>query len=59
NKCMHLAATAYNIKKYLKFTNKLAQGASGQSFLYFSALKGVLKSVLKLFIGKNSLYQYT
>jgi len=35
NKCMHLAATAYNIKKYLKFTHKLAQGASGQLSLFF------------------------
>jgi len=34
NKVMHMAAIAYNIKKYLKFTNKIAQ-ANKQILVFF------------------------
>src|SRR5690606_6684361 len=30
NKCMHLAAIAYNLKKYLKFTRKRVKSGAGQ-----------------------------
>lgn len=37
NKCMHLAAIAYNLKKYLKFTAKRVRYGAGQSVLLFSS----------------------
>ncbi|MDT0644985.1 IS1182 family transposase [Zunongwangia sp. F363] len=36
NKCMHLAAIAYNLKKYLKFTHKRVKSGAGQLALLFS-----------------------
>ncbi|MDT0648438.1 IS1182 family transposase [Zunongwangia sp. F260] len=35
NKCMHLAAIAYNLKKYLKHTTKRVKSGAGQSVLLF------------------------
>ncbi|MDT0646509.1 transposase [Zunongwangia sp. F260] len=35
NKCMHLAAIAYNLKKYLKHTAKRVKSRAGQSVLLF------------------------
>ena len=49
NKCMQLAAIAYNLKKYLKFTQKRVKSATGVLNLFFSLknrLKAVDKSVL-------------
>ncbi len=40
NKAMHLSAMAYNLKKYLKFTQKLTEsGAKALGFL-FNKIKG-------------------
>jgi len=35
NKCMHLSAIAYNLKKYLKFTQKRTKSGGGKSTLRF------------------------
>jgi hypothetical protein len=35
NKCMHLAAIAYNLKKYLKHTAKRAKSGAAQFALLF------------------------
>tara|TARA_B100000678_G_scaffold180836_1_gene151002 strand:+ start:281 stop:1858 length:1578 start_codon:yes stop_codon:yes gene_type:complete len=35
NKCMQLSAIAYNLKKYLKFTQKRAKSGAGMLGLYF------------------------
>ncbi len=43
NKVMHLSAMAYNLKKYLKFTQKRMKGGAGMLAL--------------LFLVKNSLYK--
>ena len=39
NKVMHMAAIAYNIKKYLKFTNKIAQTNKQRITFYLFQLK--------------------
>ena len=52
NKCMQLSAIAYNLKKYLKFTQKRAKSAAGMLSLYFrlkTGLKEAFKSMLMLF----------
>ncbi|RAV28829.1 transposase [Sinomicrobium soli] len=36
NKCMHLSAIAYNLKKYLKFTQKRVKSGAGIVSRYFS-----------------------
>lgn len=49
NKCMQLAAIAYNLKKYLKFTQKRVKSGAGMHNLFFSLknrLTAVNKSVL-------------
>ena len=49
NKCMQLAAIAYNLKKYLKFTQKRVKSGVGMLNLFFSLknrLTAVDKSVL-------------
>ncbi|MCL6218466.1 IS1182 family transposase [Zunongwangia pacifica] len=46
NKCMQLSAIAYNIKKYLKFTQKRVKSGAGMLGLYFR-LKTALKEVFK------------
>nr|WP_164917842.1 transposase [Leeuwenhoekiella marinoflava] len=35
NKCMQLSAIAYNLKKYLKFTQKRVKSGAGMLSLYF------------------------
>ncbi|MCC4229018.1 transposase [Zunongwangia profunda] len=44
NKCMHLAAIAYNLKKYLKHTTKRVKSGAGQSVLLFPS-KNLLKEL--------------
>ena len=39
NKCMHLSAIAYNLKKYLKFTQKRTKSGAGCLALLFSKKK--------------------
>jgi hypothetical protein len=49
NKVMHLAAIAYNLKKYLKFTQKQVKSGAGMLDLFFTLknrLTAVDKSVL-------------
>nr|WP_317047421.1 transposase [Sinomicrobium sp. N-1-3-6] len=36
NKCMYLSAIAYNLKKYLKFTQKRVKSGAGIVYRYFS-----------------------
>jgi hypothetical protein len=40
NKCMHLSAMAYNLKKYLKFTQKRAKSGAGMR-AFIETLKNV------------------
>jgi transposase len=44
NKVMHLAAIAYNLKKYLKFTQKLAKSEAKALANYFFEIKRRLKA---------------
>ncbi|MDX1351348.1 MAG: hypothetical protein R3279_13915, partial [Putridiphycobacter sp.] len=39
NKCMHLSAMAYNLKKYLKFIQKRTKSGAGCLALLFSKKK--------------------
>ena len=49
NKCMQLAAIAYNLKKYLKFIeNHTKSGAASMQAVCFS-LKAIIKHILHLF----------
>ncbi|MEM9001859.1 MAG: transposase [Bacteroidota bacterium] len=48
NKCMHMAATAYNIKKYLKFEQKRTKSGAGALNLIKKAKKALKKVVLGL-----------
>nr|WP_273568217.1 transposase [Maribacter sp. Hal144] len=57
NKVMHLAAIAYNLKKYLKFDQKRSKSGAGQLALAVF-LKSVLETVLAAFkksSGSNSI----
>lgn len=42
NKVMHLFATAYNLKKYLKFITKKVKSEAGMLHVYLNALKCAL-----------------
>ena len=44
NKVMHLAAVAYNLKKYLKFTQKLAKSKAKALANYFFEIKRLLNA---------------
>ncbi len=57
NKCMHLAAIAYNLKKHLKFTKKSPISQAGVVFSYFFVIKILSKASNKLF--KTDLYLVT
>nr|WP_290641826.1 transposase [Labilibaculum sp.] len=49
NKVMHMSATAYNLKKMLKFMSKTAETMTNQAISHFAILKsifGLLKPVL-------------
>ncbi|MGB5404557.1 MAG: IS1182 family transposase [Robiginitalea sp.] len=48
-KCMKLAATAYNLKKWLKFTKKTVKSGAAGLAVYFAALKTEIKAILSLF----------
>ncbi|WP_262501693.1 transposase [Pustulibacterium marinum] len=43
NKCMLMAAIAYNLKKYLKYTTKKAHSNQGNTRLLTMAIKAFLK----------------
>src|SRR5690606_23411230 len=48
NKCMHLSAIAYNLKKYLKFIEKNSKsGAANMQGVYFT-LKVIIQQVLSI-----------
>ncbi|WP_251805279.1 transposase, partial [Antarcticibacterium sp. W02-3] len=47
NKCMHLAAIAYNLKKYLKFTTKRVKSGAGQ-LPSLSPFKNLLQELINL-----------
>ncbi len=46
NKVMHLAATAYNLKKYLKFTSKTVKSDAKAMYHLFLTLKDLFKYYL-------------
>jgi len=46
NKCMHLSAMAYNLKKWLKFTRKSVKSGAGQL-----TLNNLIKSLLERLFG--------
>lgn len=50
NKIMHMAAMAYNLKKYLKFTQKLTKSEAkslGFDLLKIMILRNIIKSILR------------
>jgi hypothetical protein len=47
NKCMHLSAMAYNLKKYLKFTQKRAKSGAGMR-AFIETLKNVFHQLNNL-----------
>ncbi len=49
NKIMHMAAIAYNIKKYLKFTNKKVQSKSKAIAFYLKRIKHTILTQIKAF----------
>lgn len=50
NKVMHMAAIAYNIKKYLKFTNKIVQTNKQRLAFYLNAIKQVILLQINIFM---------
>jgi transposase len=54
NKCMHLSAMAYNLKKYLKFIQKRTKSGAGCLVLFFSP-KTLLQNVAWLFLKAPNL----
>uniref|UniRef100_UPI003F6CC157 transposase n=1 Tax=Winogradskyella sp. TaxID=1883156 RepID=UPI003F6CC157 len=46
NKVMHLAAMAYNLKKYLKFTQKLSKTKAKALGLIFSKINGLQNLII-------------
>ena len=52
NKVMHMAAMAYNLKKYLKFTRKTVESGVGTALLQFITKMGALR--LRTFILSHS-----
>jgi transposase len=46
NKCMHISAIAYNLKKYLKFTQKRTKSGAASLCLVFYRFKTVINVIL-------------
>ena len=57
NKCMHLAATAYNLKKYLNFINKTPIPMAGVVRQVKKGLKSVFLAVKWLLWSKTGCFQ--
>ena len=57
NKVMHMAAMAYNLKKYLKFTQKSVKSEAGMLALLFCLRKRVYK-LEKLFLRNFEIANY-
>lgn len=56
NKCMQMAAIAYNLKKYLKFIeNRVKSGAS--ALILQKLAKSVSKKVFPAFLGRPKIYR--
>ena len=51
DKCMKLAATAYNLKKWLKFTEKRVKSGAGMLRAQYAHIKGILWAILNPFQG--------
>ena len=49
NKVMHMAAMAYNLKKYLKFTSKTVKSDAKRLLHFFNSIKAVLSLKKKNF----------
>lgn len=49
NKCMQMAAMAYNLKKWLKFTEKRVKSGAGSLSGHIEALKTEIRTILSLF----------
>lgn len=59
DKCMHMSAIAYNLKKYLKFiTNKAKSGATNLAFIYYkkNRLSKLYSSLLRNLIFHPTLW---
>jgi len=50
NKVMQMAAIAYNLKKYLKFTNKIVQTNTQRITFCINQIKGIVLSEINTFI---------
>ena len=48
---MHLAAMAYNLKKYLKFTQKLAK-SEAKALAFFKGIISYFQKQIKWFLSK-------
>ncbi|TXD71904.1 transposase [Aequorivita antarctica] len=57
NKCMHLSAMAYNLKKYLKFIQKRTKSGAEYLVLFFSP-KTLLQNVAWLFLKAPNLAHF-
>ncbi len=53
NKVMHMAAIAYNLKKYLKFIQKTARSKGQVLVFYFRLIKPLLRAILSVFKPGN------
>jgi len=49
DKCMKLAATAYNLKKWLKFTEQRVKSGAGVLPAHFATLKAEIRAILSHF----------
>jgi hypothetical protein len=59
NKCMKLAATAYNLKKWLIFTIETVKSGAGVLTLHFATLrvaKGVILSLFRTTSGQVAIH---
>jgi hypothetical protein len=50
NKVMHLSAMAYNLKKYLKFTQKLTKSSAKALAFLFNKIKG-FQNLINLYLS--------
>ena len=57
NKVMHMAAMAYNLKKYLKFTRDKVKSGVGAAIL-LALLKSTIKQLKIFYIRNSNLHNY-
>lgn len=54
NKCMHLAVMAYNLKKYLKFIQKLQQSAAKTADFLYQKIIDQINTILIVLVNSKS-----